>query len=209
MTTANPNNSDAPNDLSRSGHDPHQDAASPSVTAAEQHTDIASLVDEHGPRPGRPSVRRRFRGVVVASVALLAAVAWLLILGVLSGPDGVAPTPAVFQTSTSLDAAATMASDADKPLLAVVTADWCPPCQWYKREALADERVHAIISSELVAVMIDADARPTDAQRLGARQIPTTVLLRDGETVDGFTGPADANELLDWLERNGVGADVD
>lgn len=132
--------------------------------------------------------------VVVFVVALGAMVAWKL----LRPP---APTPAVFGAGTTLAGAIERSKAEDKPVFAVATADWCAPCQAYKRGALADERVAAYLEASTIPVYINIDDDPADAERLGVSAVPTTVLLRDGEVVDRFSGRIDAPDLLEWLER--------
>lgn len=115
---------------------------------------------------------------------------------------GAAPTPAMFEKSVSLDSAIATAETSGKPVFAVATADWCAPCQSYKRSALADERVQAWVNERAEPVFIDVDEDQQAAQRLGVRSIPATYLIRDGEVVSSFAGAASADSLLQWLEKN-------
>ncbi len=89
-----------------------------------------------------------------------------------------------------------------KPVFAVVTADWCGPCQAYKRGALADAEVQRVLEAGYVSVMIDSDEQPESAMALGAGAIPATFVLRDGEVVGGFTGARSAEEVLELLDEN-------
>mgnify|MGYP006272364937 FL=1 len=155
---------------------------------------------------GRPSV-------VSGVVAIIAVVAMLLVVGLIvnrgggGGGGGVAPTPAGFSEAGPEETAASLlavAAESGRPVMAVVTADWCGPCQLYKRETLSDERVIARLDGAVERVMVDSDASPGLAAELGARSIPRTVLLRDGEIVDALVGAADADRLLGWLEGHGV-----
>lgn len=113
----------------------------------------------------------------------------------------VAPTPAVFSADSSLEAAIEQAGKENKPVLALVTADWCPPCQSLKRETLSDPEVAAWIGANTVPVYIDSDTSPEDAASLGVRALPTTVLLRDGEVVASNSGFIQAGDYLAFLKN--------
>tara|TARA_Y100001933_G_scaffold122861_1_gene122645 strand:+ start:304 stop:726 length:423 start_codon:yes stop_codon:yes gene_type:complete len=113
---------------------------------------------------------------------------------------GVAPTPEVFATGSSLAQGMEKANAAGKPVLAVVTADWCPPCQQLKRGALADPEVAAWIDANTVPVYINSDESPDDAAALKVRALPTTVLLRDGEIIASRTGAASPADYLAFLK---------
>lgn len=134
-------------------------------------------------------------GVIVASI--------LFVAGLQLFTGGVAETPAGFgEAEAGADLMAM--SRAGKPVLAVVTADWCGPCQAYKRGALSDGEVAARLEGVVERVMVDADAEPELAARLGARGLPTTVLIVEGEVVGGFGGNASAAQLLEWLDGRGL-----
>jgi len=137
--------------------------------------------------------------------ALGAIIAWRTL-----GPGGgVAPMPASFASASSespmtLEAAVARGEAEGKPVLALATADWCPPCQALKRGALTDPAVQRWIDERAVAVYLDATDRDSqgsrDAGTLGIRSLPTLVLLRNGEPVHRLSGNASAQDLLRWLE---------
>jgi len=154
------------------------------------------------------------RSLASGVVAIVAVVAMLIVVGLIlnrggggGGGGGVAPTPAGFSEAGPGEGAASLfeaAAASGRPVMAVVTADWCGPCQVYKRDTLSDERVAARLDGAVERVMVDSDASPELAAELGTRAIPRTVLLRDGEIVDALVGVADADGLLAWLEGHGV-----
>lgn len=113
---------------------------------------------------------------------------------------GVAPTPAYFDTSRTLDDALERSKSSGKPVFALVTADWCPPCQSLKRGALVDGRVASLIESSTEPVYI-TDRQPRDVERLGVRAFPTSVIIRDGEVVASLRGAASTGAYLEWLEN--------
>lgn len=120
--------------------------------------------------------------------------------------QSVAPLPEGFAADQSLDDAIDAARVDDRVVVAIATADWCGPCQAYKRGALSDASVQDWIDENAVAVLVDVDVMPADAHRLmeptGVRGIPATFLLHDGQLVAHFTGGRDAESLQDWLERH-------
>jgi len=113
---------------------------------------------------------------------------------------GVAPTPPMFDTSVTFDEAMAASAQTGKPVFAFVTADWCGPCQVFKRGALAEPRVVERVREATVPVYIDADAHPDLVQRLGVSGFPSVLLLRDGRVVDARTGVMSAPGLLAWLD---------
>ncbi|HRQ71558.1 MAG TPA: thioredoxin fold domain-containing protein [Phycisphaerales bacterium] len=140
-----------------------------------------------------------------AMIVVSAAVVVLSALHILRG--GTAPTPAPFATGATVDEAIAASSTSGRPALVFATADWCGPCQSFKRGALADARVGAWIEENAHAAMADLtnanDARARElAERLAIQGVPALVMLRDGREVARIEGAVGADELLRWLERS-------
>ncbi len=119
------------------------------------------------------------------------------------GGGGHAPKPALFSEGVVTLADGKQRAGPARMVLAMVTADWCPPCQELKRGALVDPRVEAWVKEHAVAVYIDSDVNRADAEALGASAIPTLVLLKGEKEVGSLVGEVSAGELLGWLEQSG------
>ena len=74
---------------------------------------------------------------------------------------------------------------ADRPVLAVFSAQWCGPCKRYTPvvEKLAEE-----LEGALTVAKVDIDRAPEIASRYGVRMAPTTLLFRDGQLVAQHAG---------------------
>jgi thiol:disulfide interchange protein len=173
----------------------HTQDADPALTAAAnletgesaEHLTVAK-------QPRQPMLKQLIVGLLL--VGLFSLFVWY------TGRP--APTPEVFREGVSLIEAMDIAAAEDKPVFAVVTADWCGPCQNYKRGALADERVQAWLGENAVAVMLDADTLPRNEAMLlnFGGSIPATVMLNDGRVVGAFEGSMGAGFVRNWLEES-------
>ena len=145
---------------------------------------------------GRPDIGSWIFTVLIVVVAV----------GLFVRSSQTAPVPEVFTSSApTLDAAIDLAQSSGKPVFAVATADWCPPCQSYKKGALSDPRVTAWLEEHTEPVYINVDESPDDADRLGVRSIPASfILASDGTVIDGHSGKLSADTLLAWLEERAV-----
>ena len=88
---------------------------------------------------------------------------------------------------------------ANRPVLVDFYADWCGPCK-------AIARVVADLASEYEGQIevrkVDVDQNAVLAGRFGIRSIPTLMLFKDGEPVDGVVGAVSKQALEDMIERN-------
>lgn len=79
------------------------------------------------------------------------------------------------------------------------TAAWCAPCRVYAPVVEAAARAY---EGRLRVFQMDADANQATSIRLGVRNLPSIVVLRDGVVVDRIVGAmpqARLNERLDAL----------
>ncbi|MEO1008047.1 MAG: thioredoxin family protein [Planctomycetota bacterium] len=135
---------------------------------------------------------------VVAAIAIGAAILF-------RGFGGqAAPTPEYLPVTTDL---ASVDLSGDMPVVAVVTADWCGPCQKLKKDSLADEGVRTYLEGNARTVMIDGTDTndPTVRASLEALQVtafPSTIVLRDGKPAAMLRGYAGPEKYRGWLEAN-------
>jgi thiol:disulfide interchange protein len=136
--------------------------------------------------------------------SMMKASAFLVLSTALMGcGGGHAPTPAAFDKSVTLQGAVDKAAAAGKPVLVFATADWCGPCQSFKRGALASDKVTRAITSKTVPVLIDvtsAQTAPPGSEKLGIQGIPVLIMYKNGAETARLVGGVGEAELLAWLD---------
>lgn len=116
-----------------------------------------------------------------------------------------AQTPGMFAAGTTLDDALARSEREGKPVFVFVTADWCGPCQVYKRNALSDANVEALVAESMLPVYVDVDRNTPAIERLGRmgltiKGVPTTALIGEGKIARSFSGGVGPSDLLTWLK---------
>lgn len=78
-------------------------------------------------------------------------------------------------------------------------ADWCEPCKTLMPmlEKLAGE-----YSQDMVLVKVNCDEQQAIAMQFGVRNLPTVILVKDGQPVDGFAGAQPESEIRALLEKH-------
>lgn len=142
--------------------------------------------------PSRNQLKLPFVAVVILALAGFTALRL--------SADTVAPVPPAFVDTPALADAVAASRASGKPVLAFATADWCGPCQQFKRGALVHPKVTEWIRQNTHAVYVNVDLRKTDAQQLAVYSIPALVLIRpDGSRPSRFEGNHSADEVLSFL----------
>lgn len=136
----------------------------------------------------------------------LVALALVVVMLLTSKPgEGVAPVPGVFKESLTLSAAVERAKATQKPVLVYATADWCGPCQQFKRTTLVDPSIVEWIASRTEPVYLNIDRSRAEAASLSITSIPATILLRDGVPAARISGAVPPAEYLAWLQSEAPG----
>src|SRR4051812_6775186 len=86
------------------------------------------------------------------------------------------------------DPAFARASTSNVPILLSLVTAWSDECRMMDRATFSDPAVIAAVSSQFVAIRVDADRRPDINERYNLGGWPTTVFLTsDGGTLSGGT----------------------
>ena len=101
-----------------------------------------------------------------------------------------------------------LAQEADKPMVVLFTAGWCPPCQSLKKNVLAKGEVNDALQAGFVPVQIDLTDRSANnpnlavAQQYGVQSIPTVIAMTsDGEPIGAYGGGDSVTTFTGWLDR--------
>ena len=85
------------------------------------------------------------------------------------------------------------------PVLVDFWAPWCGPC---KVIGPLLEKLEADYGGRFKLVKIDSDQEQELSQAFGIRSIPTCILLKNGQPVDGFMGALPEGKLREFLDKH-------
>ena len=85
------------------------------------------------------------------------------------------------------------------PVLLDSWAGWCEPC---KTLGPMLEKLAAEYNGAFRLGKVDVDAQQELAGMFGIRSVPTVVLVKDGQILDGFTGALPEGQLREFLSRH-------
>ena len=85
------------------------------------------------------------------------------------------------------------------PVVVDFWADWCAPCKQLMPllEKLADEYAGAFLLAK-----INADEQQGISGQLGVRSLPTVMVFKDGQPVDGFAGAQPETAVRELLQKH-------
>ncbi len=85
-----------------------------------------------------------------------------------------------------------------RPVVVDFWADWCEPCKVLMPllEKIANEYQGAFLLAK-----VNADEQQMIAQQLGVRSLPTVMVIRDGQPVDGFAGAQPEAQVREMLGK--------
>ncbi len=86
-----------------------------------------------------------------------------------------------------------------KPVLVDFWAEWCAPCK-VLLPLLAG--IAESYQGEMLLAKVNCDLEPDIVQRLGVSSLPTVVLFKDGQPVDGFTGAQPESAIRTMLAQH-------
>ena len=87
----------------------------------------------------------------------------------------------------------------NRPVVVDFWADWCSPCKQLMPllEKLADEYAGAFLLAK-----INADEQQGISGQLGVRSLPTVMVFKDGQPVDGFAGAQPETAVRELLQKH-------
>ncbi|MFC4700775.1 co-chaperone YbbN [Glaciecola siphonariae] len=84
----------------------------------------------------------------------------------------------------------------------VITYFWAPWDEPSVQMMSTLESLAAQNAASVVLATIHCDEQPEIVQQFGVRSLPTTMLIKDGQPVDGFAGPQTAEQLSQTLAKH-------
>ncbi len=86
-----------------------------------------------------------------------------------------------------------------RPVLIDFWADWCAPCKTLMPllERLATEYAGGFLLAKL-----NADEQRGIASQFGVQSLPTVILMKDGQPIDGFVGAKTEVEIRQFLDKH-------
>lgn len=106
-------------------------------------------------------------------------------------------TPYVFDATDASFEKLVIENSFHKPVLVDFWAEWCSPCKALM-PVLA--KIAEDYQGELLLAKVNCDIEQGVVMRLGIRSLPTVVLFKDGQPVDGFAGAQPESAIRAMLE---------
>ena len=110
-------------------------------------------------------------------------------------------TPHAFDATADNFEAEVLDRSLQVPVLIDFWAEWCGPC---KTVGPILEKLAAEYNGAFVLAKIDVDREQQLAGAFQIRSIPTIILVKDGQPVDGFPGAMPEGQLREFLAGHGI-----
>lgn len=119
--------------------------------------------------------------------------------GVLPGTPSPEGAPETIVTVDEGNAARYLIEESmQRPVVIDFWADWCEPCKTLM--PLLEKLAHEYAGAFLLA-KVNADEQQMIAQQFGVRSLPTVMVMKDGQPVDGFAGAQSEKAVRELLEK--------
>jgi len=109
--------------------------------------------------------------------------------------------PMVFDTSAAHFEREVIERSLLAPVLVDFWATWCEPC---KQLTPVLEKLVADYNGGFILAKVDVDKEQQLATAVGIRSVPTLMLVKDGQLVDGFPGALPEAQLREFLKKHGI-----
>lgn len=106
-------------------------------------------------------------------------------------------SPYIFDVTTETFDQYVLENSFHKPVLVDFWAEWCAPCKALMPVLSSITESYA---GELLLAKVNCDEQAALTERFGIRSLPTVVLFKDGQPVDGFTGMQPESAIRALLE---------
>lgn len=110
-------------------------------------------------------------------------------------------TPFVFDASLPEFEQSVILKSKETPVLVDFWATWCGPC---KTLGPILEKLAAEYNGGFLLAKVDVDKEQQLAGYFQIRSVPTVMLVKDGQIVDGFPGALPEGQLRQFLEHHGI-----
>lgn len=87
----------------------------------------------------------------------------------------------------------------EKLILIDFWADWCEPC---KQLMPVLENIAQQYQDQLILAKINCDEQQQIAAQFGIKSLPTVVLFKDGQPIDGFAGVRPESEIKELIDNH-------